>query len=101
MGQDLDTDSLSLSQLKRHFERMGQHRFKDEDGRVWSAWDVHMGEKAALFPQLRGGWVAFESGDEKRRLAPIPSDFEKATDSMLRRWCHEAETVKRPPKRLS
>jgi len=78
---------------------MAHHRFKDEDERAWVAYDVYLSDTGAIHPQLRGGWIAFESGDEKRRLAPIPAEFAKATESMLRRWCHEAETVTPPPKK--
>lgn len=49
--------------------------------------------RATLAPQLRHGWLAFRSGDERRRLAPIPAAWERATDDDLARWCEEADAV--------
>lgn len=33
--------------------------------------------------ELAGGWLAFESRGEKRRLAPVPPDWESFSDSQL------------------
>ena len=49
--------------------------------------------RAALSPQLRHGWLAFRHGDERRRLAPIPANWEDAADVQLERWCAGAESV--------
>jgi hypothetical protein len=72
---------------------MAHYRFEDESGRKWSAWEVHLSDAANVHPGLREGWIAFESGDEKRRLAPIPAEWESATEDMVRRWCREADVV--------
>src|SRR5688572_28914948 len=54
--------------------------FTDSKGTVWRVWDVtpvhiHPITKAEEFMEpWAGGWLAFESADEKRRLcAPYPS----------------------------
>jgi len=49
--------------------------------------------RAALSPQLRHGWLAFRHDDERRRLAPIPANWEEASTEQLQRWCAAAETV--------
>ena len=49
--------------------------------------------RAALSPQLRHGWLAFRNGNERRRLAPIPENWEEATHDQLQRWCAAAESV--------
>jgi hypothetical protein len=43
---------------------------------------------------LSKGWLLFESLREKRRLAPIPSGWEKFTQSQLRMLCEKARIVK-------
>lgn len=39
---------------------------------------------------LGSGWLVFESRSEKRRLTPIPRDWEKSTESELRFLCDRA-----------
>ena len=57
------------------------------------------------FPRIRltggldGGWLAFESTGERRRLSPIPADWEHASDPELERWCRSAAAAA-PPRRL-
>ena len=61
---------------------------------------------AALAPSFRNpvapshatGWLAFQSRQERRRLAPIPHDWERATDAELAALCEAA--VARPARRL-
>ena len=82
------------------------HRtFTDRHGRVWEVWDVHpaLVERRAvrqvasvvferrqrneprvhLPDALREGWLAFESGRERRRLMPIPPAWDERTDTGL------------------
>lgn len=53
--------------------------------------------RVAVAPPLRRGWLAFQSGDERRRLAPVPSGWERATDAELAAYCVAAEPA--PPAR--
>jgi hypothetical protein len=39
------------------------------------------------------GWLTFESFDEKRRLIPIPRDWENSTQEELRVLCDKAKRV--------
>jgi hypothetical protein len=39
------------------------------------------------------GWLTFESFDEKRRLIPIPSDWESASQEELRLLCTKARRI--------
>ncbi|MBB4637669.1 hypothetical protein [Longimicrobium terrae] len=48
-----------------------------------------------MTPGLQGGWLCFEHDDEKRRLSPIPSDWEGADTGDLERYCTEAKPVRR------
>ena len=46
----------------------------------------------------KAGWLTFASGDEKRRLAPIPEQWEDQSDDVLREWLGSAEVIKTLPK---
>ena len=45
-----------------------------------------------------GGWLAFESSIERRRLSPIPPEWELAPESDLAKWCASASAA--PKRRL-
>jgi hypothetical protein len=51
----------------------------------------------ALLPNLEAGWLSFESGTERRRLAPIPYGWETLTADKLAELCTRA-TPGRPPR---
>lgn len=42
---------------------------------------------------LGSGWLVFESKSEKRRLSPIPKDWETGSESELRFFCEKAKAV--------
>lgn len=42
---------------------------------------------------LRNGWLAFRCGDERRRLAPVPHDWEHDADARLAAYCEAAQVV--------
>ena len=44
-------------------------------------------------PQFASGWLTFESPTEKRRLAPIPREWENLPDAELARLCGQAKPV--------
>jgi hypothetical protein len=41
------------------------------------------------------GWLTFESLDEKRRLVPIPSEWDKLSQTELRMLCDKAKRISR------
>jgi hypothetical protein len=41
--------------------------------------------------QLQKGWLAFQSGRERRRLAPIPNDWDEMTARELLDLLHHAD----------
>jgi len=53
--------------------------------------------RIALPPRLAGGWLAFECGDERRRLAPIPEQWHELSEEQLRALLQRAEQL--PPRR--
>jgi hypothetical protein len=52
--------------------------------------------RVPLSEQWAQGWLAFETKGEKRRLAPIPDDWETATVEQLVRMLERAEQIRRP-----
>jgi hypothetical protein len=79
---------------------MAVREFTDRRGVEWRVWDVtpiHMhpitrGED--YMANLRDGWLAFESGAEKRRLeAPYPGDWTEFTIPQLEELCRQASLV--------
>lgn len=49
-----------------------------------------------LTPGLERGWLCFETGEEKRRLTPIPSGWDGCSEDELERLCCEAMRVGAP-----
>jgi hypothetical protein len=76
------------------------HRlFDDKRGVRWDVWAVYPEARSAQLSALPGsfqsGWLVFESGTEKRRLSPIPSNWQTVPPSELERLCERAETASR------
>src|SRR5688572_11510489 len=98
---------------------MAHRLFRDSHGIEWNVWDVHptraerrltppvsapyvgpdrrASEDQALRVRLNEdfshGWLAFESAWDKRRLAPIPSDWTHADDGRLQSLLDAAVVV--------
>ena len=95
---------------------MAHRTFRDEQGREWEAWEVvptaverrmardggrrpatkkdrRKGQETrVLVPdELQRGWLAFQSGLERRRLAPIPDDWAEMTVDELAELLDRAE----------
>lgn len=75
--------------------------FTDDDGVTWRVWDVTPSLHDRLSPNARkiglrvpAGWLCFESPRERRRLTPIPDDWETIDAGSLKRMCAGAEPVK-------
>jgi hypothetical protein len=76
------------------------HReFVDAAGRQWDAFAVHpsaeISNRARLPDPYRNGWLSFASGDERRRLSPVPDDWQAMSEEGLRELCERAERVPR------
>ena len=55
--------------------------------------------RARLGDGMDGGWLCFESGDQKRRLAPIPADWLRCAERQLAAYCDRATPVLARPKK--
>jgi hypothetical protein len=85
---------------------MPHRSFHDDTGRAWDVWEVvstaverrvtqsatrppkverrKVREARVVVPdRLQKGWLAFQCGWERRRLAPIPGDWDDMTVSEL------------------
>lgn len=79
---------------------MALRNFIDSHGRGWRVWNVVPDygwdkDEDTLTPGLAGGWLCFEHGDEKRRLSPIPEDWENADAETMERYLQAAAAVPR------
>jgi hypothetical protein len=63
--------------------------FEDSTGVVWEVFEVHRSSQkaGAVSAGLERGWLAFVSGDSKRRLAPFPQEWQTADATELERLC--------------
>jgi hypothetical protein len=74
----------------------GDHRhFTDDEGTEWMVRAVlpseHDPRQARLLGSFQHGWLAFECDMGKRRLSPIPDDWERLDDAGLRHLWARAE----------
>ena len=80
--------------------RMGERRVrvsaapKVERRRV-SDRRVRVGRRPMLSSGLDSGWLCFEAPVEKRRLSPIPSDWERCPTARLEEYCRAARPATR------
>jgi hypothetical protein len=74
------------------------HRdFIDSRGEHWEVFDVRPrqgSEARAVRPELSEGWLTFESRTEKRRLAPIPTDWQELPPETLADLCERAVFIR-------
>lgn len=74
---------------------MASRIFVDAEGRTWRVWSTIPGGRSVLRSEFAGGWLTFESGEERRRLAPIPTGWESASETHLAALCRAAQEAPR------
>jgi hypothetical protein len=73
--------------------------FVDDAGTMWRVWDTHpvaANTLRTVSPGYAGGWLTFESAAERRRLAPIPPEWDVAGRQLMVHWCARALQVRVP-----
>ena len=70
-------------------------QFRDQAGVEWRVFLTARGSDAvsreyALPEEFREGWLVFESANQKRRLAPVPPDWESLPAEALAALCAKA-----------
>lgn len=53
------------------------------------------GQRAVLTAGMDAGWLCFEAPDEKRRLTPIPADWQRCAVQRLEQYCSQATRARR------
>ena len=79
---------------------MAYAEFTDRTGRSWRVWHTRpiLSEVLNALPEAwKDGWLTFESGDEKRRLAPVPAGWERLPPKRLELLCRVAEPAPLSP----
>ena len=79
---------------------MALRTFTDSQGQGWRVWNVvpqydTARDEDTMTPGLQGGWLCFEYEGQKRRLSPIPDNWEAAGPDDLERYCRDATPVAR------
>jgi hypothetical protein len=54
---------------------MGLREFDDANGKRWRVWDTVPARTEGLGNEFRAGWLTFDNGLERRRLAPVPQGW--------------------------
>ena len=69
--------------------------FVDSDGTNWEVFQVRRTstKEGAVSAGREGGWLAFTSGVERRRFAPVPSDWDTLPPATLETMCRAARPV--------
>ncbi len=87
---------------------MSVREFTDSNNVVWRVWDVTTAQMHPVtknedfMGELADGWLAFESADEKRRLAaPYPAEWATMSIPELEALCRKAPSVTRQPRSVS
>jgi hypothetical protein len=86
---------------------MAHRTFRDDEGREWDAWEVvptaverrlarngatrramaerrRVQQNRVLVPdELQRGWLAFQSGTDRKRLTPIPRGWAEMSEAAL------------------
>lgn len=52
------------------------------------------GQRGVLTAALNDGWLCFEAEHEKRRLAPIPGDWQRCAEQRLEQYCAQARVAR-------
>ena len=74
---------------------MAHREFTDSRGTTWMVWGTTPSPGSVLGGEMRDGWLTFESDGERRRLAPIPRNWEEAAPDRLEIYCRAAQAVTR------
>jgi hypothetical protein len=81
---------------RRELERRKQRAPVAQDRRRANDRRLINGRRPGLTAGLDNGWLCFEAEVEKRRLSPIPADWQRCPDSQLESYCQQAKRAPRP-----
>lgn len=64
--------------------------FTDSHGVEWRVWSTVPSNAGSVAPDLRDGWLSFDSGSQRRRIGPIPPGWESTSTERLELLCRIA-----------
>ena len=85
----------SVSERRVSERRMYVVKVRHEDHRSRVDRRTVIGHRQLRTAGLDSGWLCFEATDEKRRLAPVPGDWERCTRERLEAYCEQATVARR------
>jgi hypothetical protein len=66
---------------------MAHRRIVDNEEQVWDVWEVRTPiattRRILVQADLQAGWLAFQCGEQRRRLAPLPTGWDEMSDHAL------------------
>ena len=71
-------------------DRRARRRMSSVDRRARPDRRVKSMRRYLGVPQMASGWLCFESNGEKRRLTPVPVNWERADERALAAFCDSA-----------
>jgi hypothetical protein len=73
--------------------------FVDKDGALWVVWPTtpSVMSRHGVDTAYRDGWLTFTSGSARRRLSPIPADWQDAPPQRLGTYLRLAVNVRQTP----
>ena len=83
----------TLVRRLQFYGRMALREFSDANGRAWRVWHTVPARTDGLTPKYHGGWLTFDADGERRRLAPVPSDWAMLPQERLILLLRMAEPV--------
>lgn len=94
---------------------MALREFVGSDGRAWQVWDTRptiqvpnvgapspdtdaassdaLADLRRVSKKREGGWLTFRANNERRRLSPIPDEWELSDDASLRTLLAAADVI--------
>jgi hypothetical protein len=73
---------------------MAIREFSDSAGMLWRIWATVPSTSGIVSDDLRAGWLSFDSDSGRRRLAPVPKDWESANNERLELWLGAALPIR-------
>jgi len=65
--------------------------FTDSKNVTWRVWTTKPGNANVVSAEYRDGWLTFDCGPVRRRLAPIPARWEEMSPERLELLCRMAK----------
>ncbi len=92
-------DVVPREDERRHYDRRSSAGVAVEQSpsreRRESDRRLTIGGRTHLHSGVAAGWLCFESGGERRRLAPIPEDWADSSDAQLEDYLKAARAVRK------